>query len=65
MKKKLLSGSAVAALVATGLAIYATLSMNPLDTLGYANFTKLLAVSGYLGLLAVSLFFVGLAAPQK
>lgn len=64
-KKKLLLASVLAALTATGFALYGTWTTNAnIDELRLISNIKLFTSAGYLGLLSVALFFVGTVYPK-
>jgi hypothetical protein len=59
MKKKILLGSGVSAGLATVTAVSTVLICHSENAIWKGN-----AVAGYLGLLSIALFFVGLAFPK-
>ena len=63
MKKKILLSSALSSVLATVIAISATLNVDNAKTLVLS--TKWYSVSGTLGLLGIALFFVGLVFPKE
>ena len=64
IKNGILIGSGAAALLASTIAIVAVLTLQPSE-ISVLSTVRANMIAGYLGLLSVSLFFVGVAFPRE